>query len=158
MASKRLLKGDQKGVSSFSPLITFLALRPLRQVLIKVDNGLLSRGSPVRVWPGAPLPSKPIKSKEVTELFTPGFTPIICFFVRWSGMTRLWLSLSFLSRFNYLSELHQLCMGRESRAVIKMRNTRLGRTVGRQALMKCNWLRERVGIRRPVLPTARFFV
>src|SRR5580692_5138230 len=72
MAPKRLLKGDEKGVSSLSPLVTScwlsLALRPLRQVLIKVDNGLLSRGSPVRVWPGAPLPLKPIQSKGVTEI------------------------------------------------------------------------------------------
>src|SRR6266480_5100187 len=46
--------------------------------------------------------------------------PIICFFDRWSGMTKLWLSRSFLSRSNCLREPHQLCMRRESRAVIKM--------------------------------------
>ncbi len=53
MAPKRLLKRDEKGVSG---------------VLMKVVNGLLSRGSGVRISPGAPLPLNPIESKGVTEI------------------------------------------------------------------------------------------
>jgi len=44
---------------------------------------LLSRGSPVRVWPGAPLFWNSLKQYELDET---AFTPTICFFDRWSGM------------------------------------------------------------------------
>src|SRR6267143_6610160 len=78
---------------------------------------LLSSGSRVRVSPGAPLFWNSLKQYELDKT---AFTPTICFFDRWSGMTKLWLSRSFLSRSNCLREPHQLCMRRESRAVIKM--------------------------------------
>jgi len=48
------------------------------------------------------------------------FNLIMCFFDRWSGMTKLWLSRSFLSRSNCLCEPHQLCLRRESPAVIEI--------------------------------------
>src|SRR5882762_1581845 len=78
---------------------------------------LLSRGSGVRVSPGAPLFWNSLKQYELDKT---AFTPTICIFDRWSGMTKLWLSRSFLSRSNCLREPHQLCMRRESRAVTKM--------------------------------------
>src|SRR6267143_2949979 len=47
---------------------------------------LRSRGSGVRVPPGAPFSLNPIQSKGVTEIILhPGFTPVICFFARWLG-------------------------------------------------------------------------
>src|SRR6266481_4970123 len=43
---------------------------------------LLSRGSPVRVWPGAPLFWNSLKPYELDKTV---FTTAICFFDRWSG-------------------------------------------------------------------------
>src|SRR6267143_4055373 len=48
---------------------------------------LLSRGSRVRVSPGAPLFWNSLKQYELDKT---AFTPTICFFDRWSGMAELW--------------------------------------------------------------------
>src|SRR6266576_931393 len=66
---------------------------------------LLSRGSPVRGWPGAPLFWNSLKQYELDKTV---FTPAICFFDRWSEMVGLWRFSFFFYRSNCLRELNSI--------------------------------------------------
>ncbi len=66
---------------------------------------LLSRGSPVRVWPGAPLFWNSLKQYELDKTV---FTPAICFLDRWSETAGLSRFSFFFCRSNCLRELNPI--------------------------------------------------